>query len=84
MDSGTEIERLLDNGDSDGVCRLIHTMKGTAGNLSAVSIKFAAAELEKGFKRGDAARLPELISNFSEALKQLQRSLERLDAGELG
>jgi two-component system sensor histidine kinase/response regulator len=81
VDFEIKIGRLLDNGDAGGAYRLVHTMKGTAGNLSAVSIKFAATELEKGIEREDSARLPELTSTFSEAMKQLQRSLGRLDAG---
>jgi PAS domain S-box-containing protein len=81
VDFEIKIGRLLDNGDAGGAYRLVHTMKGTAGNLSAVSIKFAATELEKGLEGESSARLPELISTFSEALKQLQRSLGRLDAG---
>lgn len=77
-DSEEAIRKLLDGKDVEGACRLIHAIKGAAGNLSAVSIKFAAVELEAGLKQPDPARVPELLSSFSEALKQLHRSLERL------
>lgn len=79
VDFEIKIGRLLVDGDTDGASRLVHTMKGTAGNLAAVSIKFAATELEKGLEQEESDRLPELISTFSEAMKQLQRSLERLN-----
>ena len=71
-------QRGRDAVDADAARLLVHSLKGTAGNLSAVSIEFAATELEKGLKEQDAARVPELISNFMEALRQLQRSLERV------
>ena len=58
--------------------RLAHNIKGTAGNLSAVGLHFATAELEEGIKQGDESRLPELSNNFSQALKQLLRSIGKL------
>jgi HPt (histidine-containing phosphotransfer) domain-containing protein len=81
LDVETQLAKLLDSGDMPAACRLAHTIKGTAGNLSAVSIQSAATELEKGLKDDDLDRLPELISNFMEAMKQLQRSLESIETG---
>jgi len=57
----------------------VHTIKGTAGNLSAVSVSFSAAELEKTLAQPESENLPELLGNFSESLRQLQRSLDRME-----
>ncbi len=83
-ESDKEIRGALSNDDMEAARRLVHNIKGTAGNLSAVSLNFAAAQLEKGLRQGDKNGLPELLNNFRAALKQLQRSLERLGAGDLG
>lgn len=74
-----EIRRLLAKDNPDGARRLVHTIKGTAGNLSAVSVSFSAAELEKTLAQPESENLPELLGNFSESLRQLQRSLDRME-----
>ena len=74
-----EIRRLLAEDNTSGAQQLVHTIKGTAGNLSAVSVSFSAAELEKELERSQPDNLPELLGNFSESLRQLQRSLDRME-----
>lgn len=74
-----EIRRLIAEDNTGGARRLVHTIKGTAGNLSAVSVSYSAAELEKELEQSQPDNLPELLGNFSESLRQLQRSLDRME-----
>jgi len=73
-----EIRRLIAEDNIDGARQLVHTIKGTAGNLSALSVTYSVAELEKALEHPKPDNLPELLGNFSESLRQLQRSLDRL------
>jgi len=79
-----KIRRLIAENNTGGVRRPVHTIKGTAGNLSAVSVSFSAAELEKELDQSKPDNLPELLGNFSESLRQLRRSLDRMERGRKG
>jgi len=79
-----KIRRLIAADDTSRARRLVHTIKGTAGNLSVVSVSFSAAELEKGLEQSQPDNLPELLGNFCESLRQLQRSLDRMESGRIG
>jgi len=73
-----EIRRLIAEDNTGGARQLVHTIKGAAGNLSALSVTYSATELEKALEHPKPDNLPELLGNFSESLRQLQRSLDRL------
>ncbi|HRZ28365.1 MAG TPA: PAS domain S-box protein [Spirochaetota bacterium] len=48
-----EIGRMLGAGDSGGAARLIHTIKGTAGNIGARGLQDAALGMEKAIREKD-------------------------------
>jgi len=80
-DPEIEFSRLLAAENTGGARQLVHTIKGTASNLSALSVTYSAAELEKALEQSQPDNLPELLGNLSESLRQLQRSLDRLKSG---
>lgn len=71
-----DIDRALRQGDTALALRLIHTLKGVAGNISAYGIQQLSAELEKalaGNKAGDAERL---LADLGEAVRSMKSALE--------
>ncbi len=54
-----DLRRLLDNRDYEKAHRLIHDIKGLAGNLAAERLQAATAELEKLVKPANAENPPE-------------------------
>jgi PAS domain S-box-containing protein len=58
-DAARNAERLLAGGDAEGAGRVVHSLKGVAGNLGARKLQDAAASAEAAFRRGPGAdRLP--------------------------
>jgi HPt (histidine-containing phosphotransfer) domain-containing protein len=69
-------QAVLDAGDVDGAQRLIHTIKGVAGNLAADELQAAAAELEGLLK--SAHRAEDLSTqDVDDALHPFQHALDR-------
>ncbi len=54
-----DLRQLLDGGDYDKAHRLIHDIKGLAGNLAADRLQIATAELEKLVKPANAGNPPD-------------------------
>ncbi|MBF0607328.1 MAG: AAA family ATPase [Magnetococcales bacterium] len=77
-----EIQAEIDKGDIPTAQRLAHTIKGTAGNLSANDVYAAAGELEKALKDASEARYVGLLSRFDAALQQVLESLKTLERPE--
>jgi HPt (histidine-containing phosphotransfer) domain-containing protein len=78
--AAADIRRLLDGKDYEKAHRLIHDIKGLAGNLSADDLQAATAELEKPVKHATVENPPEpgaLAKNldaFETLLEQALRS----------
>ncbi|GFO65130.1 PAS domain S-box protein [Geomonas paludis] len=70
-------------GDLKEARRLIHTVKGSAGNLGAIWLGSAAASLELAMQGNDASQVHETLERFSEKLEEVMASIEQL-APELG
>jgi len=73
----------LQNGDMILLERSAHSMKGSAGNLSANFAATAAMQLEKNAKKGDAESSRASLSNLEAALAQLLPMLAELSQGVL-
>ncbi|MBF0613781.1 MAG: response regulator [Magnetococcales bacterium] len=68
------IRNCLKQSDTDSLeqaKRLVHSIKGLAGNLSAHVLHGAAVELESGIKSGERKQWPELLQRFEQAMAQM-------------
>ncbi|MBJ6749258.1 PAS domain S-box protein [Geomonas anaerohicana] len=67
-------------GDLKEARRLIHTVKGSAGNLGAIWLGSAAASLELALQGNDASQVHETLERFAEKLEEVMTSIEVLTA----
>ncbi|MBJ6800628.1 PAS domain S-box protein [Geomonas propionica] len=65
-------------GDLKEARRLIHTVKGSAGNLGAIWLGSAAASLELALQGNDASLVHETLERFAEKLEEVMASVGRL------
>jgi signal transduction histidine kinase/DNA-binding response OmpR family regulator/ligand-binding sensor domain-containing protein/HPt (histidine-containing phosphotransfer) domain-containing protein len=73
-----DIEQALGRDDRATAERLAHSMRGSAGNLSANRLHDAAADLEGVIAQGRDAELEGAQRRFREALEELMQSLAQL------
>jgi HPt (histidine-containing phosphotransfer) domain-containing protein len=76
--SAAEIHQALASNDIEGVHGLVHNIKGLAGNLSAIDLQNAAAEMDSSVKKalsGGELMPGQLDSNFSALKKSLDDAL---------
>ncbi|TSK05219.1 MAG: PAS domain S-box protein [Geobacter sp.] len=59
--------------------RLIHTVKGTAGNLGATRLGSAAASLEIALRGEDASLVHQTLESFAEKLTEVLDSIRQLE-----
>ena len=71
--SGTveEIRQLLEKGDTASAQSRVHTLKGVAGNLSALEVFTAAQELEASIRQNDYQGQISLLVKLDRALKPI-------------
>jgi len=62
-----KLQSELNAGNTDGVFRIAHTMKGSAYNLTAMVLGENAAEIEKQAKEGRPENIPNLIPKLAES-----------------
>jgi two-component system sensor histidine kinase/response regulator len=74
-----EIRRAIERGDRETAERLAHSMRGSAGNLSANHLHDAAVELEGVIAEGRDGELESAQRRFAGALDELIRSLRQLE-----
>lgn len=77
-DAGRRIIEALEQGDAEEARRLAHTVKGVAGNISAVDLHMLAGELEQCIKKGESDRYVPLFSGFEHALQIVLESIATL------
>ncbi len=63
-DACNEISAHLDRRETAEAGRLIHTIKGTAGNIGALGLQNAARLLEEGVREGDSRKTGEALHAF--------------------
>lgn len=64
-DVGTELDRLIQSGDREGINALAHELKGAASNISATGIEAAAEHLEEAVdEAGRAKAAAKLVSEI--------------------
>ena len=74
-----EVRQPLQQGDWRKAQRLVHKMKGVAGNLSATALHQTAAELEQALKAGAVSMGDACYRQFEEALQQVLLSVRSLE-----
>ncbi|KAB1443233.1 response regulator [Pseudodesulfovibrio senegalensis] len=79
-DVGDRVHKALDRNDISEVLKLVHTIKGVAGNMSALELHDAAMELEDALKLGELYDRP--LADFESRLKRVMEPLKRLAEGE--
>ena len=76
--SAAEILRgLIDSGDQEAARRLVHTLKGVAGNISAVDVQEAAGALETALG-ADMGSYEALLLALEAALRPVREGIGRL------
>jgi CheY-like chemotaxis protein len=66
-----EIRHLLEDNDLSSAARLVHGLKGVAGNLSADRLQIAATNLETALKNQDRAAADALLALLESALAEV-------------
>lgn len=70
----TDVQQMvnrIEQGDLEGAQRLVHTLKGTAGNVGAMAIFTLAEQADLALRQGNAARAKTLMPPLSERLSAL-------------
>ncbi|MBF0627943.1 MAG: response regulator [Magnetococcales bacterium] len=81
VDAARIVRARLEQCDREGlesVKRLVHSLKGLAGNLSAKALFQAALDLEEAIKRENRALWPELLTRFDQELSQVMTAIGQL------
>ncbi|WP_068501345.1 response regulator [Paenibacillus kribbensis] len=68
----------MDNGQLSAALRLIHSLKGGAGNLCAYRLLAKVIELEKGLKRSHETSAEELYPDWREQLRLVQEEMNQI------
>ena len=76
-----KIREALDNKESEVARRLVHEIKGAAGNMSANDLFVAASELEIGIKFDTRDEFDPLLDNFHCAFDQVYASAKTVVTG---
>ncbi|MEZ4526897.1 MAG: response regulator [Desulfobacterales bacterium] len=80
-DAAQDIRGAIGKEDWETAFRLVHNIKGVAGNLSVPELYEAALDLENLVRKKDADKLPDTLSVFEKILEKLLRSVINLKAG---
>ncbi len=79
-DARADIERLLDDDTAEEAQRLVHSIKGVAGNVGAKDLQAAAAAVEAAIRSGQSDGLPGLLTAFGAALDVVVQGLAVLES----
>ncbi len=77
-DTAREIRTALNTGHPDRALRLIHNLKGVAGNFSATQLYAAALALESELRKGDTEAASTRLPAFEAALDRVLKGANRL------
>jgi polar amino acid transport system substrate-binding protein len=74
-DIGNKIRHSWEQGDHELAQRLVHTVKGVAGNIGAVDLENATAALEAAIRQPLPEEFENLLHRFDRCLKSVMASL---------
>ncbi len=80
QEAAAEIRRLLAEKDTSAAARMVHGLKGVAGNLAADRLHLAAANLETALKKQDISAARALLPLFETALQEILTTAGTLPA----
>lgn len=75
-DSDSQILAAIKSGDRKLAERIVHTVKGVAGNIGLGQVSTAAEGLERAIRETDAA-VPELVEEFAQVLSRQVRAIQQ-------
>jgi CheY-like chemotaxis protein len=81
-DTITRVKDLLKEGDLEAAQRLVHSLKGVSGNLSAELLFAATRELESALIQKDEEMLSQRLNDCEIAFREVMRSLHALGRGD--
>ena len=76
LDVGIQIAAALDRGDPTQAARIVHTVKGVAGNMSISKVYSLADKLERAIRERDPAA-PKLLKAFTSLLNRQIQAIQR-------
>ena len=82
LDTGERLGEMLAAGQTDAAIRLVHGIKGTAGNLGGKALSTAAGQLEEALKAGHEADHADLVAGFLQALETFIAGVEAFQQAE--
>jgi signal transduction histidine kinase/CheY-like chemotaxis protein/HPt (histidine-containing phosphotransfer) domain-containing protein len=74
------VQHALQNSREEEAKRLLHRLKGAAGNTGALELYQSAGELESAIGVANSGQLEKLNKNFRHALQIVSQSIQRLEA----
>jgi len=72
-----ELNQAMESGDCEKICYLAHTIKGIAGNLSALHLQKQAALMEAAAKEANMEQVSILMPALQQAIEQLNQRFEQ-------
>jgi PAS domain S-box-containing protein len=76
-DAARQTGDLVRDGKLDEACALLHNLKGVSGNLGAMAVSAAAAEIERLIRNGDMDAVGDAIADLASALDRTVAEMER-------
>jgi two-component system, sensor histidine kinase and response regulator len=76
VDSTHAIRKSLDSDDMEDAERLVHTIKGVAGNIGANDLFTSAAAMEAALRYSDEEQYERLLEAFAEELDFVMKSID--------
>ncbi|MBF0381280.1 MAG: response regulator [Magnetococcales bacterium] len=73
-DVPNQVEDALKSGDNSQALKLLHSLKGTSGNLSAKELSNVAIEMEAAIKNGETHSVPELQERLYQEVNRVIES----------
>jgi HPt (histidine-containing phosphotransfer) domain-containing protein len=70
------LRKALEEGDTQSVERVAHTLKGSSGNMGAVKIATLCGELQDAGTRGNLSYTPELLERLEAEFERIRPALE--------
>ena len=84
QDAAERMEDLLAGGQKQEARRLAHTIKGVAGNIGAIQVQSAAAEVETWIVEDQPGDIREVLGPFDRNMKDILKSLAGVSSPRTG